>query len=301
MARPRRNRHRLERLFLAGSALLFACGGKEVSEPPLDASAAEDLRKLARLRVYFGHQSVGENIVAGLEDLKRKTGVEELVVARLEPGAVPAGPAFLHSAVGQNRAPDSKFDAFLSLMDGPLAGKVDVAFVKLCYVDIDRDTDVDAVFARYAALVETMKSKHPEVKLVHVTAPLMVKEGYGRFKYLIKSALGMENDNVRRNLFSQRLREKYAGDLIFDLERIESTYPDGSRESFDSGRHFGLVHGYTSDGGHLSELGQRRVARELARLLATVPARPAAEAPPPTAQPEAAPAAPEGGARSGTE
>lgn len=300
MARPRRNRHRLERLVLASSALLFACGGKEVAEAPLDSSAAEDLRKLARLRVYFGHQSVGENIVAGLEDLKRKTGVSELAVTRLEPGAVPAGPAFLHSAVGQNRAPDSKFDAFMALMDGPLAGKVDVALVKLCYVDIDRDTDVDAVFARYAALVDAMKAKHPEVKLVHVTAPLMVKEGYGRFKYLIKSALGMENDNVRRNIFSQRLREKYAGELIFDLERIESTYPDGSRESFDSGRHFGLVHGYTTDGGHLSEIGQRRVARELARLLASVPARAVAEAPP-AAQPEAAPAAPEGGARSGTE
>lgn len=296
MARPRR-RHRLERLVLASSALLFACASKEVSEAPLDSSAADELRKLARLRVYFGHQSVGENIVLGLEDLKQRAGVSALEIVRLDPGVPPRGPAFMHSAVGQNHAPGSKFDAFLALMDGPLAGKVDVALVKLCYVDIDKETDVDAVFARYVALVEAMKSRHPEVRLVHVTAPLMVKEGYGRFKYLIKSALGMENDNVRRNRFSQLLRDKYAGELVFDLERIESTYPDGSRESFDSGRHFGLVHGYTTDGGHLSEIGRRRVARELLRLLATVAPQPAAGAP----APEAGAAAPEAAVGSGTE
>ncbi len=57
---------------------------------------------------------------------------------------------------------------------------------------------------------------------------------------------------------------------IFDLSKVESTYLDGSRESFekDDGTYYALSPDYTYDGGHLNELGRKLAAKELIRVLA---------------------------------
>ncbi|MCC7385921.1 MAG: SGNH/GDSL hydrolase family protein [Deltaproteobacteria bacterium] len=289
----------LKRLALAGGALLVACMGEEGAEAvpsPIDSSTSDDLKKLAQLRIFFGHQSVGGDIVAGLEDLKRATGTAELSIVKLEPGAQLPAAYFAHGTVGQNRAPKSKFDGFAAVVDGELKGKVDVALMKLCYVDIDRTTDVEAILKDYVAMVQAVKSRHPELVVVHVTSPLMVVEGWNRMKYYAKVLMGVENDNVRRNRFNQLLRERFAGEPIFDLEAIESTRPDGSREDFEDGKNFAMVHAYTYDGGHLNEAGRQRVARELARFMAklSVAQQPTADNVPnaPAAGAEAEPAAP---------
>jgi hypothetical protein len=60
---------------------------------------------------------------------------------------------------------------------------------------------------------------------------------------------------------------------VFDLAAIESTRPDGGRETFEvEGRQVpALVPAYTDDGGHLNGPAAERVARQLVALLATVP------------------------------
>jgi len=78
--------------------------------------------------------------------------------------------------------------------------------------------------------------------------------------------------NVKRNQFNHLLRTELEGkELIFDLARIESTFPDGSRASFtNAGKTYdALVPDYTYDGGHLNEAGRRMVAEQFLVFLAT--------------------------------
>ena len=54
--------------------------------------------------------------------------------------------------------------------------------------------------------------------------------------------------------------------------KIESSYPDGSREYFvkDNKAYYSLIPAYTNDGGHLNETGRKIVASELIRFLASL-------------------------------
>lgn len=257
-------------LAFAGFALI-ACGkGSDTMDKfQADPDLKAQIEKVKDYRIFFGHQSVGDNIVAGVEDLERLAGTDAIQVVKWTPG-VELPPAFLaHGYVGGNRKPESKFSDFAKALDGELSGKVDLAFMKLCYVDIHKDTDIDGLFQSYVSTVEDLKKRHPGVVLVHVTTPLMVKEGWNKYKYLVKTMLMVENDNVKRNAFNTMLRQRFAQEPIFDLEAIESTHPDGKREAFGRGdKYLGLVRGYTYDGGHLNEYGRQLVARELIRFLA---------------------------------
>ncbi len=49
--------------------------------------------------------------------------------------------------------------------------------MKLCYVDIAADTDVDALFAAYRETIATLERDFPKVTFVHVTVPLMTEPG----------------------------------------------------------------------------------------------------------------------------
>ena len=76
--------------------------------------------------------------------------------------------------------------------------------------------------------------------------------------------------NVKRNEYNALLKSEYEGkDPILDLAAVESTYPDGKRESFehDGKVVYALIPGYTYDGGHLNEIGRYRAANELLKVL----------------------------------
>lgn len=236
-----------------------------------DGMLKEKFEKIKDYRIFFGHQSVGDNIMAGIEDLKARTGAQGLNVVAWKPGAsLPEG-YLAHGYVGGNRSPQSKFDDFAKAVDGELAGRLDVAFMKLCYVDIHKETDIKSLFDAYAKTVEGIQRRHPDLTVVHVTTPLMVKEGWSKLKYYVKAVMGVENDNEKRNAFNAMMRERFKGEPIFDLEALEATRPDGRKETFKGGKHLGLAHAWTYDGGHLNEPGRQMVAGELIAFLAALP------------------------------
>jgi hypothetical protein len=109
---------------------------------------------------------------------------------------------------------------------------------------------------------------------VHVTVPLTTVEPAP--KAWVKSILGRVTERdaeVKRNQFNQKLRQTYTGvDPVFDLAEVESTRPDGSRTYFSHGndRIYTLVPEYTTDGGHLNELGRRVAAERLLHVLSQV-------------------------------
>ena len=232
-----------------------------------------DFRVVAGAGVYFGHQSVGANILRGLEDLPGHPDDVVLRVVRLEDyrSTHHQEGVFLHSAIGRNGHPDSKCEDFQRTVDG-LGGDLDLALFKFCYVDFADTSDVRATFDEYVRTLGDLKRRHPRLVFVHVTVPLRTCErGAGVW---LCEALGRRNRakhaNARRNEFNEMLRAGFAGEALFDLAAVEATRPDGRREAFelDGRTHDALVPAYSDDGGHLNEVGRLRAAAALVRCLA---------------------------------
>lgn len=248
----------------------------------VDPKLRADLENIAPRRIFFGHQSVGENLLDGVRRLAEAAGVPVRVVET--PTASGVAPAtFGHTAVAMNRYPLQKLQNF-DLALGQQATGLDIALVKFCYLDIDASTDVKALFASYRAAIEKLRARNPGTTFVHVTAPLTTVRGGAKeiLKQLIGRAPYGAVENIRREEYNALLRQAYRErEPIFDLARIESTAPDGTEVTFDwKGRVAPtLAPAYTDDGSHLNGAGRLRAARELVSILAAVPNRPVAGQP----------------------
>lgn len=239
--------------------------------PMHDPDLAADLAQVRRARVYFYHHSVGENVIAGLQALDASAGGGSLTVTAVEDGRWPAGPGLLHGGGGLNGNPTGKMDAFArALTTG--APPVDLAFMKLCYVDVTPETDVEALFASYVEKTAALRRARPDVRIAHVTVPLQAHPGGA--KAMVKRLLGRlvweDETNARRAALNEKLRTAFPGEPLLDLAALESSDPDGRPVEFElRGRRYpSLYAGYTDDGGHLNAVGQRKVAAAAIRVMA---------------------------------
>jgi len=245
----------------------------------LDAVSQEKWGELARQRVFFGHMSVGSNILDGLEEvISRRPGIRLNIRETADPGEF-AVPVFAHYPVGRNKVPLSKIAAFREIMDRGIGRAADVAFFKFCYVDIDHETDIEALFESYVALIEGLQERYPDLTIVTFTVPLLSKPVgiKTRLRKLLGRLPWYEEENVKRNLFNDLLRARFQGTL-FDLAAVESRFDDERRATFRyGGKDYELLRrDFTDDGGHLNPIGRQVVAIELLRFLTTVgsPERP---------------------------
>jgi hypothetical protein len=262
---------------VGGSVILLmvaACSpGVDMSAQVLSEDLSADLELISTARIYFGHQSVGGNIIDGLKNLQSGSNGPRLRIAELgDLTPIREGGALVHTKVGRNEEPLSKCEDFRRILDGQMAGRVDVALLKFCYIDFSPDTDVKAVFAEYRRTMEDLEQRHPDTLFIHVTAPLRYSaDDLGTW---IREMLGRPNQsklaNIKRNEFNQLLKVTFPNDPVFDLAASESTYPDGRRELFkkDGKTYYGMVGAYTDDGGHLNEVGRSYVAADFVRSVA---------------------------------
>jgi lysophospholipase L1-like esterase len=238
---------------------------------------AGDVAAVARRRVFFGHQSVGANLLEGLVEV---TGGAVRVVASRDPAAFDA-PGVVHTLVGRNEAPLSKVEDFERAM-ASVGERPEVAFFKFCYVDFDGQTDVQAVFDAYRGALQRLAAKYPQVTFVAVTAPLTTVQSGPKawLKHALGSVAGGERENAQRHAFNEKVREAFRGQPLFDLARLEARRPDGTTQSFtrDGARVPALVPEYSDDGGHLNAQGRKVMAEALVAFLAQLPA-PAPAAP----------------------
>jgi hypothetical protein len=261
-------------------ALLAACSARDEEqvrqeETTLDPAAIKaDLEVVAGARILLGHQSVGRDVLAGVSSLARDNGVP----LRIQPidGLPPDGePGLFHTHIGKNGDPDSKCELFEQLLVNPQRPAYDVAMMKLCYVDLGRGLPYEAagLLDRYSKVVAELKSKRPDVQLVHISMPLRADPPGRKAKVqrMLTLATSEDADNELRNAYNEGLRKRFANEPIFDLASVESTRPDGTRSSFEKNGQaiFTLAAEYTTDGGHLNPEGQRRVAAEFLRTTAS--------------------------------
>ena len=90
-------------------------------------------------------------------------------------------------------------------------------------------------------------SKYTGLQLLPVTVPLTT------------------DPSKTRNDFNNVLRQAYSGKPIFDLAEVESTRADGSRSYtvMNGETIYTLAPEYTTDGGHLNEVGRQAAAKRL--------------------------------------
>lgn len=260
--------------------VLVACGGPSVNTDAYARKIIEEIptahrESLSRNHIFFGHQSVGVNILSGIQALSRQGEFTLDVVEARSADACPDHPALVHAAIGKNLDPISKIRDFAAVMRGGLGAQTDIAFLKFCYVDFESGSRLAEVFSEYKSTMATLEAEFPRTTFVHVTSPLTVVQSGA--KALLKSVLGKKPSgitaNMARHQFNQLLRQEYQGKApLFDLAALESTYPDGSRAVFEEGgrSYPKLIDAYSSDGGHLNENGARWIAAHLVAFLATL-------------------------------
>ncbi len=256
-------------------SMLICVIGCERSNMKVDLTELKNISQekwdaLANKKIYFGHQSVGYNIIDGLNDIIKEIPEMKLNIKETKnPNDLNTG-IFAHSSVGRNCDPISKIDDFKKIMDSGVGDKVDIAFFKFCYVDVIANTDIDKIFKYYIDTFEYLAKKYPKVKFVHSTTPLTtIQNGLkAEIKKIIGKKLDGIEDNIKRNLFNQKLLEKY-GDNVFNLAKFEATYPNGAICQFEnSGKIFYcLIPQYTTDGGHLKDGGKLFIGKRLIEFL----------------------------------
>ncbi len=231
-------------------------------------------QKLSQKKIYFGHQSVGFNIIDGIKDvMKEHPGIKLDIIKSSDASLLHAG-TLEHSTVGKNFDPESKVAEFVKFLKKGLCNKADFAGMKFCYVDVRANTDVKNLFKTYEDSITQVEKDCPETTIIHFTVPLKVSNT--TWKTIVKKIIGRKTsreDNVKRNAYNKMLLERYSGkEPIFDLAKVESTYPDGRRCTFkmDGNIYYSLVPEYTNDGGHLNELGRKIVAEQFLIFLANL-------------------------------
>lgn len=251
---------------------------QKVNNPGLPAMAKftqitkDQWSNLIKKKIYFGHQSVGYNIISGVQDVFKENNLPEPNLKETRQASDFIQPVFAHSQIGKNIDPKSKVDDFVDLMEIGVGKNVDIAFFKFCYVDIDGETDINGLYHYYVNSMQKLMKEYPKVKFIHVTVPLTATSVAGikaRIKELVKKIIGRETvqersvkGNLQRNRFNELLVKKYGVENVFDLALAESSYPDGRREflKWNNQAIYALVPGYTHDGGHLNEYGRKIIA-----------------------------------------
>jgi lysophospholipase L1-like esterase len=221
--------------------------------------------------VFFGHQSVGADIIRGLSelpDIERRIGPRICDRHHIETDRPAADAAWLliHACVGRNREPLSKLDEFERLVREEFAANVDVALLKFCYIDITAATQVPELFQSYITRMAALADAVPHIRIAHVTVPLRrVQPGW---RAALGRALGRADPEVAHNRaredFNGRLREAVSPASLFDLAAIESQRQEnGSSDTSPRS----LRADWTNDGGHLNARGRKLAARAFLQYL----------------------------------
>ncbi|MBC8440664.1 MAG: hypothetical protein H8D87_13415 [Deltaproteobacteria bacterium] len=232
---------------------------------------------LARKKIFFGHQSLGNNIVSGINELKSNNMQIQLNLVETKSRKDFEKAIFAHySNIGKNNNPISKIDDFIQIMHDGLGNKLDIAFLKFCFVDFKSGADIETTFKKYRESMDELKTRYPGMTIVHFTVPLLIKEQVGivkSVKNFIRGIRGEKKDNffsnshnAVRNEYNKLLLSHYGGkEPIFDIARLEATHSTGKREifSYDGNEYYALVPEYTKDGGHLNEKGRKYIAKQL--------------------------------------
>ncbi len=241
-------------------------------------SSEVDFDSLKDVNIFFGHQSVGQDIILGMQENVDEDGhgfpkiVEISSLSDIRPGTLK------HCNIGKNTRPLSKIRAFKKILVGATDVRVDIALMKFCYVDMTHDSNPQEIFGVYSEAMSELKSEFPETVFVHVTVPIeaMPRSAKGVVKNFIKRVIGrpgVVEDNWVRHQYNELLRDHYSGkEPVFDLAALESLDAGGCAtvRMFQGEEILFMDPEKTQDGGHLNGGGRKTIGRELLGFLGAI-------------------------------
>jgi hypothetical protein len=244
------------------------------SKKVLNSVSEKQLQALSGKKIFFAHQSVGFNIMDGVKNIVTENSKINFKIKETADSEDFKTSIFAHAANGKNMDWQSKIEGFRRKINSGIGENLEIAFLKFCYVDVTVDTDIVRMFRQYKKAFDDLKENYPNIKFIHLTAPLEgfptgIKGFASLLKARIKPILGKKNtiyaNNVKRAQFNQLIKDEYPQERIFDLARAESMKPNGQRKCFiRNGKKYGMLYGkYTYDGGHLNEYGKKIIAQKL--------------------------------------
>ena len=206
--------------------------------------------RVAALRIFFSHASVGEKIMNGFDALNSANPIKYplgQIVADANPPVTTTN-GIIYQYYEGNPGWSQKISDFKAHVNsGWHDTKVDIAMNKFCYIDAYLP-GVD--WTIYRDSMVALEAQYPNTKFVYMTMPLLtVDDGVG----------------VQRAQFNQAMRDWIAtqnGKLLFDIADIEAWSPSGEHQTFTyNGTAYELAYSaYTSDGGHPNAEGSQRLA-----------------------------------------
>lgn len=254
--------------------VLLGCGEADHEDKIMTSAvqiSAAEWQALAKKRVVFGHQSVGQNILDGVQSLAAQANVNLPIIKSRTPVT---SSGIVHFFVGQNEDPLSKLKDFAGTLESGAAQGADIALVKLCYIDFHGGTDAKQLAEQYSATLDRLSQQFPNMTFVAITAPLTVAQTGPKawLKRLLGRAPSGFADNARRQEFNEILRARYNQQgRLFDLAKIEA---EGAGAYEYQGRPIEVLNpALTYDDGHLNTQGELVVASRLIKYLAALPQR----------------------------
>jgi hypothetical protein len=234
--------------------------------PATEQISADEWQVIAKKRIIFGHQSVGNNILSGVRKLASEAGVNlNLIQSR----NATAEFGITHFFIGNNGDPQSKINDFEETLRKGVVQGADIALMKLCYVDINANTDAKELAKDYIASLDRLSQQFPETAFVAVTVPLRTVQSGPKalLKRLIGSEPGGYFENFRRKEFNSILRNTYSPqNRIFDLAKLEA---EGAGSYRYQGQPIEILNPLlTNDGGHLNDAGERYIAVRFLKFIA---------------------------------
>jgi hypothetical protein len=257
--------------------IIAGCDGGKMTKVMNNYSSLKEVpaskwKELSTKTIFFGHQSVGNNIIDGIQDIIVELPEINLNIVDLGGDLKADNGALVHSRVGKNRDPKSKMAAFEKKVQNGLGRRLDIAALKFCYVDILSKSDPKLIFKEYKETIARVKKDHKNMTVIHFTVPLKTLETGVKawLKKIAGKPLKGMNDNIKRCEYNDLLKAEFTGkDPILDIAQIESTAPDGQRSKFSiNGKtYYSLLPAYTYDGGHLNKVGRKAVATQFLLML----------------------------------
>ncbi len=219
---------------------------------------ADALKKAQGLRIVFGHQSVGFDVIHGLQALSasKPARYRLTIQPQIQAAWFSRNAGLGEWFVGKNGDAIGKVDDFERQVRAGFGDHVDVAMMKLCYADMTDQADPQAIFEHMREAYEGLEKDYPKVRFVWWTVPVPKPDRLTEKRTAI-------NDLIRAYVRAH-------GQTLLDLADLESHDASGKAVLHPGGGEK-LDEAYSRDqGGHLNDEGGQRVGRAVWWLLARV-------------------------------
>lgn len=228
------------------------------------------------VRVLFGLQSIGYDIVNGVPKAFTSAGLARPKVIKWSAAAKTKGPFLATASIGRDGDPRSKLKAFADLVNEAPRGSAQVALMAFNYQDISAEADVDSLFQSYLATMDSLETANPDITLLYSTVPVTAGNSWREVEAATVEGLSgvtqpVWQDNIARERFNTMIRQQYAASgRLFDIAALQADLGDGkvAAKQHENQLYYVLNPELSSNGRRLNARGSRELATQLMMLVA---------------------------------